>query len=362
MEGRLVMHNIIPFSTQARQRDLNRGKQCLSIVSVLTQPVNDQVGKLSSSKPVYKDNFFELVAINYISKIVQASTGSLPSFSCIMSNTTSHRLLFQRFTNNKSGYDSFVEAATGLWSNFNPVQQHEIVAKTLDKAIPRPILAMASSSFSSHRLLILTYIRTLLPDSKFTRELFAVFTTLCFAWLIGPNEVRESELDGRRERNVVHIKKCRFLEESNCVGMCINLCKMPSQKFMKDALGVPVIMVPNFDDMSCEMVFGQEPPATAEDPAFKQPCYKLWVTPILQIQIRVDVCIYTSGAAAAANMKVEERDEGSGGRRRREETVEISSGAMAEAAVVAEKSGATVLEDDANAMITPNNFSSVGVL
>lgn len=56
------------------------------------------------------------------------------------------------------GYDSFVEAATGLWSNFNPVQQHEIVAKTLDKAIPRPILAMASSSFSSHRLRILTYV------------------------------------------------------------------------------------------------------------------------------------------------------------------------------------------------------------
>ncbi|XP_058209175.1 beta-carotene isomerase D27, chloroplastic [Rhododendron vialii] len=239
MEGRLVMHNIIPFSTQACRRDLNRGKQCLSIVSVLTQPVNDQVGKLSSSKAVYKDNFFELVAINYISKIVQASTG---------------------FTNNRSGYDSFVEAATGLWSNFNPVQQHEIVAKILDKAIPRPILAM---------------IRTLLPNSKFTRELFAVFTTLCFAWLIGPNEVRESKLDGRRERNVVHIKKCRFLEESNCVGMCINLCKMPSQKFMKDTLGVPVNMVPNFDDMSCEMVFGQEPPATAEDPAFKQPCYKL---------------------------------------------------------------------------------------
>ncbi|KAG5567527.1 hypothetical protein RHGRI_002912 [Rhododendron griersonianum] len=271
MEGRLVMHNIIPFSTQARRRDLNRGKQCLSIVSVLTQPVNDQVGKLSSSKPVYKDNFFELVAINYISKIVQASTGSLPSFSCIMSNTTSHtgccfRLMSfsEWFTNNKSGYDSFVEAATGLWSNFNPVQQHEIVAKTLDKAIPRPILAMASSS-------------TLLPDSKFTRELFAVFTTLCFAWLIGPNEVRESELDGRRERSVVHIKKCRFLEESNCVGMCINLCKMPSQKFMKDALGVPVIMVPNFDDMSCEMVFGQEPPATADDPAFKEPCYKICI-------------------------------------------------------------------------------------
>lgn len=31
----------------------------------------------------------------------------------------------------------------------------------------------------------------------------------------------------------------------------------------------------DFDDLSCEMIFGQEPPAITEDPAFKQPCYKL---------------------------------------------------------------------------------------
>ncbi|KAF5937425.1 hypothetical protein HYC85_024931 [Camellia sinensis] len=120
-------------------------------------------------------------------------------------------------------------------------------------------------------------IRTLLPNSKFAREYFAVFTTVFFTWLVGANEVRVSELNGRRERNVVHIKKCRFLEETNCVGMCINLCKMPSQTFIKDSLGMPVNMVPNFDDMSCEMIFGQDPPATTEDPAFKQPCYKLSV-------------------------------------------------------------------------------------
>lgn len=29
----------------------------------------------------------------------------------------------------------------------------------------------------------------------------------------------------------------------------------------------------DFDDMSCQMIFGQEPPK--DDPAFKQPCYKL---------------------------------------------------------------------------------------
>lgn len=31
----------------------------------------------------------------------------------------------------------------------------------------------------------------------------------------------------------------------------------------------------DFDDMSCEMIFGQDPPASNDDPALKQPCYKL---------------------------------------------------------------------------------------
>lgn len=31
----------------------------------------------------------------------------------------------------------------------------------------------------------------------------------------------------------------------------------------------------DFDDMSCEMIFGQDPPMPTEDPAFNQPCNKL---------------------------------------------------------------------------------------
>ncbi|KAK1310393.1 hypothetical protein QJS10_CPA08g00256 [Acorus calamus] len=87
--------------------------------------------------------------------------------------------------------------------------------------------------------------------------------------------VKESEFEGRREKNVVYIKKCRFLEGTNCVGMCTNLCMMPSQKFIKDSFGMPVNMVPNFEDMSCEMIFGQNPPEAADDPALKQPCYRM---------------------------------------------------------------------------------------
>ncbi|KHN03832.1 hypothetical protein glysoja_011061 [Glycine soja] len=31
----------------------------------------------------------------------------------------------------------------------------------------------------------------------------------------------------------------------------------------------------DFDDMSCEMIFGQDPPESTDDPALKQPCFKL---------------------------------------------------------------------------------------
>jgi hypothetical protein len=32
-------------------------------------------------------------------------------------------------------------------------------------------------------------------------------------------------------------------------------------------------MKPNFEDLSCEMIFGQAPPPLEEDPALQQPCF-----------------------------------------------------------------------------------------
>jgi Beta-carotene isomerase D27-like, C-terminal len=54
--------------------------------------------------------------------------------------------------------------------------------------------------------------------------------------------------------------------------MCINLCKMPTQTFFTEQLGMPLTMNPNFEDYSCEMIFGQQPPPLAEDQASMQPC------------------------------------------------------------------------------------------
>ncbi|XP_009765815.1 beta-carotene isomerase D27, chloroplastic [Nicotiana tabacum] len=215
------------------------------LCSILTKlPANNQnhnaeTTTTSCSKNVYKDNWFDRLAINHLSQSIQATTG---------------------LRNNKSGYEGLAEAATMVYSNFNSRRQVNIVVDALQRAFPMPILSL---------------MKMVLPQSKWAREYCAAFTTVFFAWLVGPCEVKESEFKGRKENTVVHIKKCRFLEETNCVGMCTNLCKMPSQLFIKDTLGMPVNMVPNFDDMSCEMIFGQDPPQPDTDPAFVQPCYKL---------------------------------------------------------------------------------------
>lgn len=37
----------------------------------------------------------------------------------------------------------------------------------------------------------------------------------------------------------------RFLESTNCVGMCTNLCKIPCQRFIQDSLGTAVYMSPS---------------------------------------------------------------------------------------------------------------------
>ncbi|XP_065632498.1 beta-carotene isomerase D27, chloroplastic-like [Quercus suber] len=55
--------------------------------------------------------------------------------------------------------------------------------------------------------------------------------------------------------------------------MCVNMCKFPTQDFFTNEFGLPLTMIPNFEDMSCEMVYGQVPPQFEEDPVSKQPCY-----------------------------------------------------------------------------------------
>ncbi|RRT80094.1 hypothetical protein BHM03_00008028 [Ensete ventricosum] len=214
--------------------------------SVVVMRVTTDEMVVARDKTVYKDNWFDRLAIHHLSSAIEATTG---------------------MTNKKEGYEGFVAAAIMISKKFDTRAQQDLVIKSLQNAFPVAILTMIANAI----LTLKFQIKILLPPSTFSREYFAAFTTIFFPWLIGRCEVRKSEIKGKSEKNVVYIPKCRFLESTNCVGMCTNLCKIPSQKFIQDTLGMPVYMVPNFEDMSCEIIFGQQPPL--DDPALKQPCY-----------------------------------------------------------------------------------------
>ncbi|CAM6109791.1 unnamed protein product [Calypogeia fissa] len=117
------------------------------------------------------------------------------------------------------------------------------------------------------------WFRRLFPYSDWGAELNARITPLFFEWLVGPCEIVEVQIGDKVLQSGVQIKKCRYLETSGCTGMCINLCKVPTQYFFTEELGMPLTMEPNFEDLSCKMIFGQAPPSLEADPALKQGCF-----------------------------------------------------------------------------------------
>ncbi|KAJ1433124.1 putative beta-carotene isomerase D27, chloroplastic [Sesbania bispinosa] len=147
MEANVLRQNRISTLTSAHWKVMIKHKP--SVVAVLRRTSDDIIAERTKTN----DNWFDRLAINHLSKSVQAATG---------------------LSNSKSGYESLVEATIMAKQKFNPIQQREVVIQALHRAFPKPILSL---------------IKALLPPSRFAREHFAAFTTLFFAWLVGPSEV-----------------------------------------------------------------------------------------------------------------------------------------------------------------------------
>jgi hypothetical protein len=161
-----------------------------------------------------------------------------------------------------SGYSGVVDLSRQIMQGRNAQQQQIIVAQILQSFVPVPVLWAIRTFFSPTRLVCV---------------LNAWFAARMFGWLVGPCEVTEAEIDLpdgtiRSQPSAVQIKKCRYLADSGCVGMCVNMCKVPTQEFFTEKFGIPLTMKPNFEDLSCQMIFGQIPPLPAVDDAYQQPC------------------------------------------------------------------------------------------
>ncbi|MGD1863954.1 MAG: DUF4033 domain-containing protein [Phormidesmis sp.] len=162
----------------------------------------------------------------------------------------------------KSGYSGFVDLSKKIMQGRNAQEQQAAVAQVLQSLVPAPVLWMIRTVFSPTRLVCV---------------LNAWFAAQMFEWLVGPCTVEEAQVTGvdgvmRSQPSAVHIEKCRYLEDSQCVGMCVNMCKLPTQTFFTEKFGIPLTMTPDFDDFSCQMVFGNVPPKASEDEALQQPC------------------------------------------------------------------------------------------
>ena len=160
------------------------------------------------------------------------------------------------------GYAGFVDLSQKIMQGRNAEQQQALVAVVLKSLVPAPILWL---------------IRKLFSPTQLVCELNAWFATVLFEWLVGPCEVTEVAVEGKKgeprsQKSGVHIKKCRYLEQSRCVGMCVNMCKLPTQNFFTQDFGIPLTMTPNFEDFSCEMVFGAAPPALETEDCYQTPC------------------------------------------------------------------------------------------
>ncbi len=160
------------------------------------------------------------------------------------------------------GYRGFVELSERIMQGRDGQQQQAVVARVLQSLVPAPVRWL---------------IRTFFSPTKLVCVLNAWFAAQTFEWLVGPCEVKMAEVDDgkggvRSQPSAVQIQECRYLQESQCVGMCINMCKLPTQSFFTEKFGIPLTMTPNFEDLSCTMVFGQPPPSPALDDAFDEPC------------------------------------------------------------------------------------------
>lgn len=109
------------------------------------------------------------------------------------------------------------------------------------------------------------------PMPRIAIWLNAVVTVAVCQWLMGPSQLGETRED--EGGVVVEIERCRYLEESGCVGVCLHSCKEATETFFAANMGLPLYIEPDFEDYSCKFKFGVQPPPVADQACFDEPCF-----------------------------------------------------------------------------------------
>ncbi|CAN0879090.1 Beta-carotene isomerase D27, chloroplastic, partial [Linum grandiflorum] len=168
----------------------------------------------------------------------------------------------------KPGYDGLIEVANRL------MLIGRSSSYTRDAAVRILVSLFPPFLLELYKLLI-----SPLAGGQIAAVMVARVTQLSCQWLMGKCSVNTVDLpDGTSWQSGVFVERCKYLEESKCVGICINTCKLPTQTFFKDYMGVPLLMEPNFTDYSCQFKFGVAAPRPEDDVAVKEPCLEICPT------------------------------------------------------------------------------------
>ena len=99
----------------------------------------------------------------------------------------------------------------------------------------------------------------------------AFFAPVFLHFLVGDmTATQRAHGDSRGGGVLVH--RCAVLEHSSCKGLCVNMCKVPTERFFARRWGVPLTMQPNFETHECQLSFGVVPPPMDDDPSLSPGC------------------------------------------------------------------------------------------
>jgi len=147
------------------------------------------------------------------------------------------------------------EMITLVRAGATPDQQKNTVLKTLR-------MLMTSYLPPFYRFLV-----TNRPWADFSTSVVAPYV---FGYLVGPSSPNRRSQDGKRGGLLVH--KCKFLQQSNCKGLCLHQCKLPAEELFFKDLGVQLYVKPNFITQECQWSWGIPSPSIQSDPNWPIGC------------------------------------------------------------------------------------------
>lgn len=158
-------------------------------------------------------------------------------------------------------FQGLMELAAALNARYQDRSEvQKIAKKTLQDLFPQWLPKQYAVLFSR-------------PFPQFSARMNAWATKVGGTWLMGECEVNDIEVDGEVYRaQGLLVKRCRFLEESGCASVCVNACKIPTQDFFAQDMGLPLTMTPNYETHECQFSFGVAPTEEDELAAKSTPC------------------------------------------------------------------------------------------